>query len=106
MYVPGVYRGTNVQSWVAFLICFICHRYIASNLCSHSELKRRLKAEKKAKEKLEKEQNEVTKPNAQSVTKTILQEEEISANVMNKFRNLNDRYPWDYYKLIPIFAGV
>lgn len=50
-----------------------------------SELKRRLKADKKAKEKAEKEQNEIAKPNAKSATKAAKQEEDINPNVFLPF---------------------
>ncbi|KAK7603036.1 hypothetical protein V9T40_003035 [Parthenolecanium corni] len=53
---------------------------------SKNELKRRLKADKKAKEKAEKEQNEIAKPNAKSATKTAKQEEDINPNEFHRLR--------------------
>lgn len=48
-----------------------------------SELKRRQKAEKKAKEKAEKEKNEAQKPKNETTAKTSTkEEEEITPNVM------------------------
>lgn len=54
---------------------------------SKNELKRRLKSEKKTKEKTEKQQNITPKSRvAESVTKAVMEEEEISPNEYNKIR--------------------
>lgn len=72
MLIKGYFFHSNTKRTFFKTLCFI-----------FSELKRRLKLEKKAKEKAEKEKNEAQKPKNETVAKSASKdEEEITPNVM------------------------